>query len=91
MDERKEDVLEMTNEEHRVGYGELIIEMVHKRDSYTTTIVNCLTSVSQKSREQILKEWEKEIFPRNEDVKKFIKHIYDNVVCENNKSNSCVC
>lgn len=33
MDERKEDVLEMTNEEYRGSspdYGELIIEMVHK-------------------------------------------------------------
>lgn len=33
MDERKDDVLEMTNEEYRVSspdYGELIIEMVHK-------------------------------------------------------------
>lgn len=33
MDERKEDVLEMTNEEYQVSspdYGELIIEMVHK-------------------------------------------------------------
>lgn len=33
MDERKDCVLEMTNEEYRVSspdYGELIIEMVHK-------------------------------------------------------------
>lgn len=33
MDGRKDDVLEMTNEEYRVNspdYGELIIEMVHK-------------------------------------------------------------
>lgn len=32
MDERKDDVLEMTNEEYKVSspdYGELIIDMVH--------------------------------------------------------------
>ena len=36
MNERKDDVLEMTNEEYRVSsldYGELIIEMVHKIES----------------------------------------------------------
>lgn len=35
MDERNENVLEMTNEEYRINspdYGELIIEMVHKID-----------------------------------------------------------
>jgi len=33
MNEREDNILEMTNEEYRVGspdYGELIIEMVHK-------------------------------------------------------------
>lgn len=36
MDERKDDVLEMTNEEYRASspdYGELIIEMVHRIDN----------------------------------------------------------